>query len=215
MPLLVQGTGRRRNLNVEKLELKSVFKFTKYNEARTLWTSGAAQPGIAQSEHYCRRVSGRHTSSDNCYCSFLPRPSTWAPPSCTLQIHLHTWWQRLCPAQGCAGPACGWVTWNYTHLCTTTAPTAREAQHSHLIPSISSFFVQDTSLFPFQAYINFAFLHFNINTCVMDSHSCCFKPGQATSLDEFKNSKYLHSPKPHLTTIFPRDFSVCEFRTKQ
>lgn len=48
----------------------------------------------------------------------------------------------------------------------------------------------------------------------MDSYSLHFKPGQATSLDAFKNSKYLQSPKPHLT-VFPRDPTVCEFRTEQ
>lgn len=102
------------------------------------------------------------------------------------------------------------------HICALPQlPTATVTQHSYLLPSISSSFVQDISLLPFQAYINFGFLHLNISTFVMDSHGCSFKSGQATSLDEFKNSKYLHSPKPHLTTLFPRDSSLCEFRTKQ
>lgn len=138
-PLLVQEHARQK---------EEVWMWESHNLSQCLnllnlmaW----ARTRTAQNELWCKKVSGEHTSSDNFQCSSLPWSSTWAPPACRLEIHLHTWWQRLCLAQGCAGPACGWVAWNYSHWGTTTAPNSNRS--TALIPTPKYFLLLRSEYF--------------------------------------------------------------------
>lgn len=159
------------------------------------------------------------TYTDNFQNLSLLQSSSWATPAHRLCVCLHTWQQRLCLALGHAGSVHYWLTQCDSHLWTwaprfptlSLFPPGTKGQQPDQFPDASFLFVRGISV-SLLGIDTLCFLHLNISTRKTDSKS---QRGQATSLDVLNKSKYLHSPKPHFTTVFPRDLKVCEFRTKQ
>lgn len=84
---------------------------------------------------------------------------------------------KTLPSSGvCRGNLClgylrllAFVVLGFSLTSTITAPNSNRS-YSQVFPS----FVQGTSLLLLQPYINFAFLHLNISSFIMDSHSYSF-----------------------------------------